>query len=144
MAFKLIISKTIRIIAAFLNVAIALLMALGIWRFVSRDDIYSDPSWLVWLPITIFILIGLPLWVTWTLFSDKSKKLRIVFLALNIFTLLIMLAGIFADQWITASFDEPFSLRSIAKISLLLGAPFLTNTMALLFLLGKKRPPYRP
>ena len=139
MAFKLDLTKIVRSFAACMNVAIALLMCIGLMIFLMKDGMHPNLDWLIWVPLLAFLLIGLPLWITWLLFSDGSQKQRITFLALNVFAFWILHAGVFADCWLTASTDSPFSLRSVAKICLIVGTPFLVNTMALIFLLSRKR-----
>ena len=139
MAFKLNLTNLIRNFAACMNVAIALLMIVGLWVFLTQDGMHPNLGWLIWVPLLAFLLIGIPLWITKTLFDDSSRKLRMTFLALNILAFLMMLGGIFADQWITANRESPFSLRSLAKVCTILGVPFLINIMALLSLLTRKQ-----
>jgi hypothetical protein len=139
MAFKLDLTKIIRNFAACMNVAIALIMFIGLWIFLTQDGMHPNLGWLIWVPLLTFLFIGFPLWITWLLFSDSSQKQRIAFLALNVFAFWILFAGTFADRWITASIESPFSLRSVAKICFIVGTPFLVNTMALVFLLSRKR-----
>lgn len=139
MALKLTITKTIRSIATFLNVAVALLMTLGIWRFVSRDDIYGDSSWLVWLPVAIFMLIGLPLWVTWTLFSPRCSKTQVAFLLLNTFAVLCAIFAAYAHNWMMTAADMPFSWYSVSKLAFITGIPFLANAVAHGLLITKDR-----
>ena len=138
MAFKLSFTKVLRNLAACMNIAIALLMVFGLWVFLTQDGMHPNLSWLIWVPSLAFIFIGIPLWITWSLFSDGSQKLRLAFLTLNVLAFLLMLAGIFADHWVSANREDPISFRSIAKMCLILGAPFLINTMTLLFLLSRK------
>ena len=139
MAFKLNFTNVIRNFAACMNIAIALLMIVGLWSFVTQDGMHPNLGWLIWVPLLAFLLIGMPLWITKTLFDDSSRKLRIAFLILNILAFLLMLGGIFADQWITANRESPFSLRSLAKVCTILGAPFLINIMALISQLTRKQ-----
>ena len=139
MAFKLDFTKIVRSFAACMNVGIALFMCLGLWIFLTQDGMRPNLGWLIWVPMVAFLFIGLPLWITWLLFSDGSQKQRIVFLALNVFAFWLLFAGAFADRWVTASIESPFSLRSVAKICLIVGTPFLVNTMALIFLLSRKK-----
>ena len=139
MAFKLDFTKCIRNLTVLMNMAIALLMALGFWIFLTNDGIFTDPSWLIWLPLAALIFIGIPLWITWSLFSDGSQNLRMAFLILNLLAFGLVFTAAFIDQWVTASPDMPFSLHSLGKICLILGTPFLVNIMTLLFLLSRKR-----
>ena len=139
MAFKLDITNLMRNFAACMNIGIALLMIFGLWCFLTQDGMHANLSWLIWVPLATLIFIGVPLWITWSLFSDGSQKLRIVFLILNISAFLLMLFGIFADHWVTTSSEAPISFRSIAKMCLILGTPFLVNMMTLIFLLSRKR-----
>ena len=139
MAFKLDITTVVRNFAACMNIGIALLMTLGLWIFLTQDGMHANLSWLIWVPLATFIFIGTPLWITWSLFRDGSQKLRIAFLILNIFAFLLMLFGVFADHWVTANSEAPISFRSIAKMCLILGTPFIVNMMTLIFLLSRKR-----
>ena len=134
----------VRNFAVFMNGSIACLMAFGLWRFLMRDDIYGDPSWLVWMPLAIANVVVIPVWMTWSLLNDRSRGTRIAFLILNILVFILMFVGAFADRWVTATNDQPFSLYSLAKICLILGSPCLVNILAFSLLLKDKVQPTKP
>lgn len=139
MAFKLDFTSIIRTFAGLMNAGIALLLLIGLWIFLTQDGMHPNLGWLIWVPLLVFLLVGIPSWMTWSFFNDGSQKLRIAFLILNVFAFLLILTGTFADHWVTASRESPFSLRSIAKMCFILGTPFLINTMILIFLLNRRR-----
>lgn len=131
--------KFIRYFALLMNISIASLLLVGLCTFLARDDIYSDPSWVIWLPIITLLLIGPPLFTTWSMFGDRSRNMRIIFLSLNFISLMLLIASIFADKWITDSVKTPFNWHSLSKLFLILGAPFLVNVVTLVFLITNKR-----
>lgn len=131
--------KFIRYFALLMNISIALLLLVGLWNFLARDDIYADASWVIWLPIIAFLLIGPPLFTTWSIFSDRSRNMRIIFLSLNFIMLILLVASIFSDKWITDSIDTPFNWHSLDNLFLILGTPFLVNVVTLIFLITNKR-----
>ena len=131
--------KFIRYFALLMNISIASLLLFGLWTFLARDDIYADPSWIIWLPIITLLLIGPPLFTTWSIFSDRSRNMRIIFLSLNFISLMLLIASIFADKWITDSVNTPFNWHSLGKLFLILGAPFLVNVVTLVILITNKR-----
>lgn len=131
--------KFIRYFALLMNISIASVLLVGLWTFLARDDIYADPSWIIWLPIITLLLIGPPLFTTWSIFSDRSRNMRIIFLSLNFISLMLLIASIFADKWITDSVNTPFNWHSLGKLFLILGAPFLVNVVTLVFLITNKR-----
>ena len=131
--------KFIRYFALLMNISIASLLLVGLCTFLARDDIYADPSWIIWLPIITLLLIGPPLFTTWSIFSDRSRNMRIIFLSLNFISLMLLIASIFADKWITDSVNTPFNWHSLGKLFLILGAPFLVNVVTLVILITNKR-----
>lgn len=139
MAFKLKLINLIRWFAGALNLSITSILIIGFWIFLFRPEIYKDPSWLIWLPAAFVILIGSPLYATFTIFGNGSRTARIIFLALNMLALLFLLTASFAHHWMMAPTDMPFSWYSISKLCLLLGAPFLVNVIALLLIIFREK-----
>ena len=139
MAIYLKLLWTIRKLVGLMNALIAAVIAYGFWLFLSRDGMIDGWGWLMTIPTLALLLIAPPLLTSLAIFTDSSRKLKIAFLMLNVLILVFLICGIFADHWIAASADRPFSIRSFSRMSLILSTPFLINVMTLLALLLPKK-----
>ena len=124
-----------------MNALIAAVIAYGFWLFLSRDGMIDGWGWLITIPMLALLIIAPPLLTTLAIFTDSARKLKIALLMLNILILILvfLICGIFADHWIAASADRPFTIRSFSRMSLILSTPFLINVMTLLALLLPKK-----
>lgn len=127
-----------------MNLLITCAMAYGFYRFLLQDGIFNSWEWLYYLPIYIFLFIGIPVLMCIALLKNSAIILQSIFLVINLLASIFLLGSLFVDKENISSLDLPLSWRAYSQLCIALAVPFLVNALTLSLLLIQRRIAHRP